>query len=279
MSGEGGRHVHGAAGDGGPVTVTESPEGAEGPQGTGGTDRADGDGDEYADDYEGFEDFDRLALDRSGQAEAFDAIGDRYDEAFPHKDGQLAAGRWLADALAPGSRVLDVGCGTGLPTGRQLVDAGHELVGIDISPGMLKLARSNVPTATFQQVDIVDLRSGGRYGPGGSRELGEFDAVVAFFSLLMLPRPEIPYALRALRGLLRPGGLLALAMVEADVDDFAIPFLGNSVRVSGYLREELRRVVRDAGFEITGEDSHSYAPASIDVPPEIQLYLHCRRRV
>ncbi|WP_065963954.1 class I SAM-dependent DNA methyltransferase [Streptomyces sparsogenes] len=235
--------------------------------------------DHYADDYEGFEDFDRLALDRSGQAEAFDAIGDRYDEAFPHKDGQVSAGQWLADALAPGSRVLDVGCGTGLPTGRQLVEAGHELVGIDISPGMLALARENVPAATFHQADIVDLRAGGRYGPGGARDLGEFDAIVAFFSLLMLPRPEIPYALRALRGLLRPGGLLALAMVEADVDDFALPFLGNSVRVSGYLRDELRRVVRDAGFEIAAEDSHSYAPASTDVPPEIQLYLHCRRSV
>lgn len=266
MSDEGGRRVHGGAGDGGPVTVPESA----------GAEDAD-----YADDYEGFEDFDRLALDRSGQAEAFDAIGDRYDEAFPHKDGQLAAGRWLAGALAPGSRVLDVGCGTGLPTARQLADAGHQVVGIDISPGMLKLARHNLPaaTCTLHQADIVDLRAGGRYGPGGSRDLGEFDAVVAFFTLLMLPRPEIPYALRALRGLLRPGGLLALAMVEADIDDFAIPFLGNSVRVSGYLREELRRVVQDAGFEITGEDSHSYAPASTDVPPEIQLYLHCRRRV
>lgn len=260
MSGEGGRRVHDGAEHGGRVT-----DGA-----------AVG---HYADDYEGFEDFDRLALDRSGQAEAFDAIGDRYDEAFPHKDGQLSAGQWLADALAPGSRVLDVGCGTGLPTARQLVEAGHELVGIDISPGMLALARENVPAATFHQADIVDLRSGGRYGPGGARDLGEFDAIVAFFSLLMLPRPEIPYALRALRGLLRPGGLLALAMVEADVDDFAIPFLGNSVRVSGYLREELRRVVRDAGFEIAAEDSHSYAPASTDVPPEIQLYLHCRRSV
>jgi len=234
--------------------------------------------DDYGDGYAGYEDFDRLALDRSGQAEAFDAIGDRYDDAFPRKDGQVAAGQWLADTLPPGSRVLDVGCGTGLPTARQLTAAGHRVTGIDISPGMLKLARDNVPDADFQQVDIVDLRVGGRYGPGGSRELGPFDGVAAYFSLLLLPRPEIPYALRALHAALRPGGLLGLAMVEADVDDFAIPFLGNSVRVSGYLRDELRQVVRDAGFEIAGEDSYAYAPASTDVPPEIQLYLNCRRR-
>lgn len=234
--------------------------------------------DEQGDGYEGYEDFDRLALDRSGQAEAFDHIGDRYDDAFPHKEGQLDAGRWLAETLPPGSRVLDVGCGTGLPTARQLVDAGHEVVGIDISPGMLKLARDNVPEATFHHVDIVDLRVGGRYGPGGPRELGPFDGIAAYFTLLLLPRPEIPYALRTLHAGLRPGGLLGLAMVEADIDDFPIPFLGNSVRVSGYLRDELRQAVRDAGFEIAGEDSHAYAPASTDVPPEIQLYLNCRRR-
>ena len=212
------------------------------------------------DGYEGYEDFDRLALDRSGQAEAFDTIGDRYDEAFPHKEGQVTAGQQLADALPPGSRVLDVGCGTGLPTARQLTDAGHEVVGIDISPGMLKLARDNIPAATFHQVDIVNLRVGGRYGPGGPRELGPFDGIVAFFSLLMLPRPEIPYALRTLHAVLRPDGLLALAMVEADVDDFAIPFLGASIRVSGYLRDELRQVVSDAGFDMREHPAHRAHP-------------------
>ncbi|MBT2387073.1 class I SAM-dependent methyltransferase [Streptomyces sp. ISL-11] len=220
------------------------------------------------DDQRGYDGYARLGLDRSGQAEAFDAIGDRYDDAFPHKDGQLDAGAWLAGALPPGSRILDVGCGTGLPTARQLSDAGHQVVGVDLSPGMLDLARGNVPEAEFRLADIAGLRDG---------HLGTFDGIAAFFALLMLPRPEIPHALRMLRGMLRPGGLLALSMVEADVDDFAIPFLGNTIRVSGYLREELRQVVCEAGFDVAGENSLAYAPASTDVPPEIQLFLNLRR--
>ncbi|MBF6048863.1 methyltransferase domain-containing protein [Streptomyces sp. NRRL B-1677] len=216
-------------------------------------------------DYDGYA---RAGLDRSGQAEAFDAIGHRYDEAFPHKEGQLGAGAWLAAALPPGSRVLDAGCGTGLPTARQLTDAGHRVVGVDLSPGMLELARGNVPKAEFHLADLADLRDG---------RLGTFDGAAAFFSLLMLPRPEIPHALRMLHGLLRPGGLLALSMVEADVDDYAMPFLGNTIRVSGYLRDELRQVVGEAGFEVAGEHSLAYAPASTDVPPEIQLFLNLRR--
>ncbi|MBB5117253.1 methyltransferase [Streptomyces eurocidicus] len=216
-------------------------------------------------DYDGYA---RLGLDRSGQAEAFDSIGDRYDEAFPHKEGQLETGAWLAATLPPGSRILDLGCGTGLPTARQLADAGHHVVGVDLSAGMLDLARGNVPGAEFHLADLADLRDG---------RLGSFDGVAAFFALLMLPRTEIPHALRMLHDLLRPGGLLALSMVEADVDDFAIPFLGNTIRVSGYLREELRQVVCEAGFEIAGENSLAYAPASTDVPPEIQLFLNLRR--
>jgi SAM-dependent methyltransferase len=212
--------------------------------------------------------YDRAAIDRAGQAEAFDAIGDRYDDVFPHKEGQLAAGAWLAGELAAGARVLDVGCGTGVPTARQLADAGHRVTGIDISPRMVELSRDNVPGAEFHLMDLADLETAG---------LGPFDGATAFFSLLMLPRKEIPVALRMLHGRLRPGGLLALGMVEADVDDFAIPFLGHTIRVSGYLREELRQVVCDAGFEIAGEESFAYAPASTDVSPEIQVFLHCRR--
>lgn len=216
--------------------------------------------------------YEGLQNERREQAEAFDAIGDRYDEAFPHKEGQLAAGEWLTRSLPAGARVLDLGCGTGLPTARQLVDAGFEVVGVDLSSGMLELARTKVPEATFHRLDLADLY------PGGPADLGRFDGVAAFFSLLMLPRAEIPTALRTIHDLLAPGGLFAVSMVEADVDNRTIPFLGNTIRVSGYLREELRKVIETAGFEILEEASYTYAPAISDVPPEEQVFLSCRRR-
>lgn len=215
--------------------------------------------------------YEHIERDRTGQAEAFDAIGDRYDEAFPHKEGQIAAGAWLIESLPAGARVLDLGCGTGLPTALQLTDGGLQVTGIDLSPGMLAQARANVPGAAFVRADIGDLVE------GGPLATGSFQAVAAFFSLLMLPRAEIPYALRAIADLLEPGGLFTLSMVEADVDDMSIPFLGHTIRVSGYLRDELLQVVTDAGFEVIKEDSYAYAPASIDVPPEEQIFLSCRR--
>jgi ubiquinone/menaquinone biosynthesis C-methylase UbiE len=204
---------------------------------------------------------------RTVQAEAFDHIGERYDEAFPHKDGQITAARWLIERLAPGARVLDVGCGTGLPTARQLVASGAAVTGIDISPVMLSLARANVPEAEFHLMDATEVDS----------SFGTYDAIVAFFSLLMLPRSEIPAALRTLRAVLNPDGWLVLSMVEADLDDVPIPFLGVSVHVTGYFEEQLRQVVSEAGFRIVGQDTQRYAPVTAHAQPEIQLFLACRR--
>lgn len=204
---------------------------------------------------------------RAAQASAFDRIGERYDIAFPHKEGQIEAGDWLAGLLPTGARVLDVGCGTGTPTARRLVDAGMRVTGIDISPGMLAIAERDVPQADFQLLDVLDAGD----------TLGDFAGIVAFFSLLMLPRSDIPRALRRLRGLLRPGGHLVLSMVEADLDDVPIHFLGSSVRVSGYVRDELRALVEEAGFEVLDLRHHSYAPASTELPPEVQLFVYCRR--
>jgi SAM-dependent methyltransferase len=207
------------------------------------------------------------AFRRATQAAAFDHIGERYDEAFPYKDGQIAVAQWLIERLPAGARVLDVGCGTGLPTARQLVAAGAAVTGVDISPVMLSFARANVPDAEFHLLDATEVDS----------SLGVFDAVVAFFSLLMLPRSEIPAALGALRGVLRPGGWLVLSMVEADLDDVPIPFLGVSVHVTGYFEEQLRRVVSEAGFRIVSQHTERYAPVDPSAQPEIQLFLACQR--
>jgi ubiquinone/menaquinone biosynthesis C-methylase UbiE len=199
------------------------------------------------------------------QAAAFDAIGERYDDAFPHKSGQIIATQWVIDRLPPGARVLDLGCGTGVPTAGMLVESGMEVVGLDVSAEMLALARRNVPTARFVAMDLLELDA----------SLGEFDAVVAFFSLLMLRRSEIPQVVRRIRTVLRPGGLVAIGMVEGDLDYFPLTFLGQEVFVTAYPRSDLEATVRAEGLHVREVDVEEFEPASTDVPAERQIFLYC----
>ena len=50
------------------------------------------------------------------------------------------------------ARILDFGCNTG-SAARHFVEAGHEVVGVDISQSAIRIARRNVPQATFCQTD------------------------------------------------------------------------------------------------------------------------------
>jgi|GEM_PF-4837648 len=141
---------------------------------------------------------------RASQALAFDQLVQRYGTAFSDRPEQVHAGMWLVEQLGPGALVVDVGCGTGIPTARQLVDAGIQVVGIDTSPAMVSAAAAAVPEAVIHNRDVLDFTETG------------FDGAVAFFSLLMLPRSGIQRALSVLRKVIKPGGCLVIGMVEAD---------------------------------------------------------------
>jgi len=162
--------------------------------------------------------------------------------------------------------VLDVGCGTGVPTAGMMVESGMDVVGIDVSVEMLKLARRNVPGARFVAMDMLELDS----------SLGDFDAAVAFFSLLMLRRADIPAVLRRLRAVIRPGGVVALGMVEGDLDYAPIQFLGADMSVTAYPRADLEAMLAAEGLEIREVDVEEFEPATPDAYPERQVFVYCR---
>ncbi|MFF5447795.1 class I SAM-dependent methyltransferase [Streptomyces sp. NPDC012888] len=201
-------------------------------------------------------------------AELFDGMGIEYERAFARLPGQLEALDWLVERLPPGARVLDVGSGTGRPVAETLARAGHDVTGIDVSRTMVDLARAQVPGARFEQHDVRGYRA-----PEGS-----YDAVCAFFPLLVMGRAEVGEVLERIAGWLAPGGYFVMATVPADVEDLEIEWMGRRVSVSSYSTEEyLRRLREDCGLEVLHHSTSTFQPESEIAGPEDHLFCYARR--
>jgi SAM-dependent methyltransferase len=121
----------------------------------------------------------------------------------------------LASLLRPGARVVDLGCGAGIPATRELAARGLQVLGVDFSAVQLRRARRLVPAARFARADMAGLE----LRPASA------DAVVAFYSLIHLPLPDQRALFPRIRGWLRPGGYF-LAIVGAGQWTGTEPFLG-----------------------------------------------------
>ena len=146
---------------------------------------------------------DAKALVRAGYDRASRAYR---DDAFPlARSGYAHWLRRLRPALAPGARVLDLGCGCGVPAA-QMLARDFRVTGVDLSRVQLARARALVPGASFVHADMARVA----FAPGA------FAAVVAFFSIIHLPLAEQPGLLARIAGWLAPGGrLLAVLGREA----------------------------------------------------------------
>lgn len=200
-------------------------------------------------------------------AAVFDALGSAYEKAFAHSEAHQRSLEWLLGRLGPGSRVLDVGSGTGRPTADVLAGAGHDVLGVDVSPVMVDLAARQVPGATFRCVDVREL----------PLDEGSFHAVCVYFSLLQLDRAEQAALIGRLARALRPGGSLVLATVPLDVEGVDAVFMGQPVRVTSFTGADLIEVATRAGLRVLTEENTLFTPAHPEATPEPHVFLHCER--
>lgn len=150
----------------------------------------------------------RRALVRRG----YDAISLAYrsDGGAPHASSDEDTRRherWaeeLTGLLPPQARVVDLGCGAGVPVTRALTGGGRAVLGVDFSGVQLARARSLVPGARFVRADMAALQL----------RPASVDAVTACYSLTHLPLTDQRALLGRIAGWLRPGGYL-LALVGA----------------------------------------------------------------
>lgn len=142
-------------------------------------------------------------MDPSAQsAQVFDQLAELYQSKYMDLDLYDESYALLAAPLPPHARVLDAACGPGTVARRLLTwRPDLQLLGVDLAPRMVELARAAVPAARFEVGDCRQL-------PG---EDGRWDAIVCAFGLPYLDPTEAQAFIARAARLLAPGGLLYLS--------------------------------------------------------------------
>jgi SAM-dependent methyltransferase len=136
---------------------------------------------------------------RAFERSAHDEIADGYRDFFTAVTGYAVEPLLDAAAVRQGLRVLDVATGPGVVACRAASRGASSVVGVDLSPQMVRLAAAACPGVEFRQADAEDLPF-----PDGS-----FDAVVSSFGIGHFPRPE--RALAEFVRVLKPEGAVAVS--------------------------------------------------------------------
>lgn len=159
----------------------------------------------------------------------------------------------LTELLKPGATVLDIGCGSGVPVDKYLVDKGFKVIGIDFSEKQIELAKKNVPQAAFEVEDMMELKM----------DEYQVDAVVAFYAISHTPRETHQDLFNKINSFLPKGGLVLVTMGIGDYEGLEDDFHGVKMWWSHYGADKNIEIVKKAGFEIlfseiddSGGESH-----------------------
>ncbi len=193
-----------------------------------------------------------------------------YDQvSYAYQDDRGTAGAelrrpWVQRlaALTPaGGRILDLGCGAGVPVARDLAGA-FEVTGVDISPVQVRRARVLVPAATFVRGDMtaVDFAA------------GSFDSVVCLYALIHVPLERQRDLLGRIARWLVPGGHLLMTVGETAWSGTQRDWLGVSDATMFWSHadwqtyqawlDELRFHIVADGFVAEGDGGHHFVLAS-----------------
>jgi len=166
------------------------------------------------------------------------------NDYYTHRDlnkfnGELES---FFNMLPKNGKVLDVGCGAGIPTAKYLAKKGLVVTGIDISEKMLEMARVNVPQGEFIKKDMLQL----------DFEDNKFDGIISVYALFHVPKIKHQEIFQKFYRILKPGGILVIntgiSESEGISNFFGVPMFWSNNRPEKTLED-----VENSGFSIIFE--------------------------
>jgi len=170
----------------------------------------------------------------------YDAIAAEYLAARSRDSDDVRLLPELIDRLPEGARVLDAGCGAGVPVTR-LLSQSFDVVGVDFAEAQVGLARQLVPRARFICQDMTTL----------SFPDCVFDAICSYYAIIHIPRDEHQGLLLNFHRMLKPSGLALLCLgagdLPTDIDD---DYLGARMFWSHYDADTNVELLKECGFGV-----------------------------
>ncbi len=184
----------------------------------------------------------------------YDEIGERYANDRGHWPSNRYLGRFSRN-LPRTAKILDLGCGTGVPIDRYLIGKGHEVVGLDISDRQLALARKNNPAAQYEAKDMQGLRDS-EYS---------VDGLVSMYAIFHTPRETHQELFQKLRSFLPKGGVILVSMGASEWEGSERDFYGTRMFWSHFGPEKNRSLIEACRFKVAldeidegGDESHQF---------------------
>jgi len=184
---------------------------------------------------------DRLARVRS----AYDVVAESYSRLLPDASFEAPTDQGMIAAFARhvkdgnGRFVVDAGCGTGRMTDL-LASLGLEPVGIDLSAGMIEVARRNNPGLKFDVGELANL-------PHGDQQL---DGIFAWYSIIHLEPGDLPGVFAEFFRVLVPGGYVLVSFQAGEGRRHISRAYGHDVAMDAqlFLPARVSEQLADAGF-------------------------------
>jgi len=194
----------------------------------------------------------------------YDTIANQYLAGRREDSEDVQLLKEFVQRLPKGAKVLDAGCGAGIPVTRFL-SRFFQVTGVDFSETQIELARQLIPQAQFICQDMTELTF-----PDNS-----FHAICSYYAIIHIPRQEHARLLCNFYRMLKPSGLVLLCLGAGDLeDDFQEDYLGVRMYWSHYNANTNIEMLKESGFKIIW---NKFVDDPLE-PGSLHLFLMAQKR-
>ena len=178
-----------------------------------------------------------------------------YDKIASTYSNTRVAHFWVEEfdffkSIFDGKKVIDFGCGEGRDA-IIFIQSGFDYTGVDISEGMLRIARERVSGGVFQQADFsqVDFTA------------GAFDGFRAAASFIHVPKKDIHTVLQEAKRVVKTRGIGFISIKEKRETNEGMVYEdrygGMGRYFSFYTQDEFRQILEENGYSILKFNTHA----------------------